>query len=61
MSDHQVKDPDSLDFEKAAEKSEAANIADGSASYTNAIERTCDQPSGEARPGDQRPEATDDE
>jgi hypothetical protein len=56
MTDHQAKDPDSLDFEEAAEKSEAANIADESASYTNAIERTND-PQPENKP----PEAPHDE
>jgi hypothetical protein len=60
MTDHQAKDT-SPDFQEAAEKSEAANIADESASYTNAIERTPEQSSDEPQSPDQGPEATDDE
>jgi hypothetical protein len=61
MTDHQANDSASPDFEEAAEKSEAANIADESASYTNAIERTSKHTSNEPQSPDQRPEAMDDE
>jgi hypothetical protein len=60
MTDHQAKDS-SPDFQEAAEKSEAANIADESASYTNAIERTSERPSDKSQSTDQRAEAADDE
>jgi hypothetical protein len=49
------------DFRDAAKKSEAANIADESASYTNAIDRASEVGSDEPRPAGRPPEATDDE
>ena len=42
MTDRDPKDLSTDDFREAAERSEAANIADESASYVNAIDRADD-------------------
>lgn len=57
-----ANDPATEDFQKTAERSEAANIADESASYENAIGRGPEKPSDTAQAiDDEANEAAGDE
>jgi hypothetical protein len=60
MTDRQPNDPSTDEFREAAERSEAANIADESASYVNAIDRTDDASDKAKSTGQAEDEAADD-